>query len=152
MHHVNELCYILIISIFKFLIFIYFMNQITLKQSLASELNFILKFSSIKRQISIPFWTLMGHKGWRKDGKPFIRCYTIALKFWDEFNSNFVLLYFTSYRSIKIWHLYLKNLEKNNKSVHLRLLFTYLHQIFSIIRNSLPWYTQKFVHVLFCVF
>ena len=62
MHRVNELCYILIISIFNFPIFIYFMNQITLKQSLALELNFILKFSSIKRHISIPFWTQMGHK------------------------------------------------------------------------------------------
>ena len=29
-------------------------------------------------------------RGW----KTFIRCYTIALKFWDEFNANFVLLYF----------------------------------------------------------
>ena len=43
----------------------------------------------------------MGYKGWRKDGKTFIRCYIIALKFWDEFNSNFVLSYFSSYSSIK---------------------------------------------------
>ena len=46
--------------------------------------------------INIPLWTHLGHKGWRKDGKTFIRCYTIALKFWNEFNANFVLLYFLS--------------------------------------------------------
>ena len=68
----------------------------------------------------------MGYKGWRKDGKTFIWCYTIALKFWDEFNVNFVLLYFSSYRSIKMWNLYLKNVEENNKAVHLRLLLNYL--------------------------
>ena len=50
----------------------------------------------------------MGHKGWRKDGKTFIKCYTIALKFWDEFNANFVLLYFSTCSSVKMWHLYLK--------------------------------------------
>ena len=43
----------------------------------------------------------MGHKGWKKDGKTFAGCYTIALKFWDESNADFVLLYFSSYRSIK---------------------------------------------------
>ena len=69
----------------------------------------------------------MGHKEWEKDGKTFTRCYTIALKFWDELNANFVLLYFSSYRSIKIWH-------------------------HSILRNILPWYLKKFGHVLFCVF
>ena len=36
----------------------------------------------------------MGHKGWRKDGKTFIKCYTIALKFWVEFNANFVIIFF----------------------------------------------------------
>ena len=46
--------------------------------------------------INIPFWTHLGHKDWRKDGKTFIRCYIIALKFWDEFNDSFVLLYFLS--------------------------------------------------------
>ena len=122
MHCVNELYYILIISIFNFLIFIHFTNQITLKPSLAQKLKLIFKFSTIMEQINVPLWTHMGHKGWRKDGKTFTRCYTIALKLWDEFNANFVLLYFSSYSSIKMWHLYLKNVKKNNKAVHLRLL------------------------------
>ena len=106
MHCINELCYILIISIFNFLIFIHFTNQITLKPSLAQKLKLIFKFSTIKGQINVPLWTHMGHKGWQKDGKTFIRCYTIALKFWDEFNANFVLLYFSSYGSLKMWHLH----------------------------------------------
>ena len=127
MHHcVYELCYILIISIFNFLIFIHFTNQITLKPSLAQKLKLIFEFSTIMGQINIPLWTHMGHKGWRKDGKTFIRCYTIALKLWDEFNANFALLYFSSYSSIKMWHLCLKNMEKNNKAVHLMLVFTFL--------------------------
>ena len=125
-HWVNELCYILIISIFNFLFFINFTNQITLKPSLAQKFKLIFKFSTIMGQINIPLWTHMGHKGWRKDGKPFIRCYTIALKLWDEFNANFVLLYFSSYSSIKMWHLFLKNVEKNIKAVPLRLVLTYL--------------------------
>ena len=74
-HCVNELCYILIISIFNFLIFIHFTNQITLKPSLAQKLKLIFKFSTIMGQINIPLWTHMGHKGWRKDGKTFTRCY-----------------------------------------------------------------------------
>ena len=41
------------------------------------------KFSTIMGQIIIPLWIHMGHKGWRKDGKTFIMCYTIALKLWD---------------------------------------------------------------------
>ena len=119
MHCVYELCYILIISIFNFLIFIHFTNQITLKPSLAQKLKLIFKFSTIMGQINIPLWTHIGHKGWRKDGKTFIRCYIIALKLWDEFNTNFVLLYFSSYSSIKMWHLFLKNVEKSNKAVPL---------------------------------
>ena len=98
----------------NFLIFIHFTNQITLKQSLTQRLKLIFKFSSIKRQI-FQFGPTWGDKGWRKDGKTFIKCDTIALKFWDEFNANFVLLYFLSYRSIKIWHLYLKKVFKNNR-------------------------------------
>ena len=81
MHCVNELCYILIISIFNFLIFIHFTNQITLKPSLARKLKLMFKFSTIMGQINVPPWTYMGHKGRRKDGKTFLRCYTIALKF-----------------------------------------------------------------------
>ena len=111
---------------FNFLIFIHFIKQLTLKPSLARKLKIIFKFSTIKGQINVPLWTHMGHKGWRKDGKTFITCYTIALKFWDEFNANFVSLCLSSYDSIKMWHLYLENVEKNNKAVHLRWVFTYL--------------------------
>ena len=75
--------------------------------------EWIVKFSTLKGQISALLWTHIGHKGWRKNGKTFIRCYTFTLKFWDEFNANFVLLYFSSYSSIKMWHLYLKDVEKN---------------------------------------
>ena len=135
MHWVKELCYIVIILIVNFLIFIHFTNHITLKQSLAQKLNFIYKFSSIMRLINIPLWTHMGQKGWTKDEKSFARCYTIALKFWGEFDSNFALLYVSSYRSIKIWHFYLKNVKKNNKVLHLRLFFIYLHQNFSNIKK-----------------
>ena len=121
----NCAIYILIISISNFLIFIHSTSKITLKPSLAQKLKLIFKFSTIKGKINAPLWAHMGHKGWRKDGKT-LRCYPIALKFWDEFNSNFVLSYFSSYSSIKIWHLYLKNVEKNNKAVHLRLALNYL--------------------------
>ena len=113
-----ELCYIIFISIFDFLIFIHCTNETALKPSLAQKSKLIFKFSTIMEQINVPLWTHMGHKGWRKDGKTFTRCYAIALKFWDEFNANFVLLYFSTCSSINMWHLYLKNMEKNNKAVH----------------------------------
>ena len=139
----NELCYILIISIFNFLIFIHFTNQITLKLSLAQKLKLIFKFSTIMEQINVPLWTHMGHKGWRKDGKSFIRCYIIALKFWDEFNANFVLLHFSSYSSIKMWQLYLKHVEKNNKAVHLKLVLTYLFKNLFNTKKHLAWALKK---------
>ena len=120
------MCYILIISIPNFLIFKHFANQKTLTPSLEQKLKLMFKFSTMMGQINIPLWTHMGHKVWRKDGKTFIRCYTNALKLWDEFNANFVLLFFSSYCSIKMWHFFLKNVEKNNKAVHLRLVLTYL--------------------------
>ena len=111
---VNKLCYILIISIFNILNFIHFTNQITLKPSLAQTLQLIFKFSTIKGQINAPLWTKTGYTGWRKDWKTFIRCYDIALKFWDKFNANFVLLYFSTCNSIKMWHLYLKEGQKDS--------------------------------------
>ena len=46
-------------------------------------------------QENIPLWTHIG--------KTCIKCYTIALKLWDEFNANFVLLYFSSCSS-RPWH------------------------------------------------
>ena len=58
-----SMCYILIISVFNFLTFIHFTNQITSKQNLAQKLSLIFKFSSIKRQINIPLWAHAGHKG-----------------------------------------------------------------------------------------
>ena len=119
-------------SLFQF-IFIHFTNQITSKQSLGQNLNPIFQLSSINWQINIPLWTCMGHDGWRKNKKTFTRCYTIVLKFWVELNANFFLLHFSCYREIKIWHLYLKNVEKNNKTMRFRLLFTYLRQnVFNI--------------------
>ena len=63
MHYVNELFYILIVSVVNFLIFIHFANQITLKPSLAQKLKLIFKFSTIKAHINAPLWTHMGHKG-----------------------------------------------------------------------------------------
>ena len=92
-------------------------SNIKTKSSTKVIFKLIFKFSTIKEQISAPLWTHIGHKGWSMDGKTFVRCYTFALKFWDEFNVNFVLLYFSSYSSIKMWYLYLKNVEKNNKAV-----------------------------------
>ena len=145
---INELHYILIISIFNFLIFIHFTKQITLKPSLAQKLKLIFKFSTIKGQINVPLWTHMGHKVWRKDGKIFMKCYTIALKFWDKFNANFVLLYLSSYGSIKMWHLYLENVEKNSKAVHLKWVLTYLFNT----KKHLTLALKKIVHLLFCVF
>ena len=92
-----------------------------------------------------------GHKGWRKDGKTFIRCYTVALKSGDEFNPNFVLLYFWSCSSIKMWHLHLKNEEKNNKAMHLRLVLTYLLYNLFNTKKYLALALKKIVHLLFCV-
>ena len=104
----------------------------------------------MKGQINIPLWTLMGHKGWRKNGKTFMRCYAITLNFCNEFNGNFVLLYFS--RIIKIWHVYLKHVEKSNKAVHLRLVFTYLHSNLSNIKKHLVLVLKKIVHIHFFVF
>ena len=40
-----------------------FYKQKTLKPSLAQNLKLIFKFSTIMRQINIPLWTHIGHKG-----------------------------------------------------------------------------------------
>ena len=53
-HCVYELCNILIISVFDFLIFIDCTNQITLKPSLAQKLKLLFKFSTIMEQINVP--------------------------------------------------------------------------------------------------
>ena len=52
----NELCCILIVSIFNF-ISIHFTNQIKFKLSLAQKLKLIFKFSTIMEQINVPLWT-----------------------------------------------------------------------------------------------
>ena len=103
-----------------------------------------------------PIW---GIKDEESMEKTFIRRrYTIVLKFWDEFNANFVLLYFSSYWSITIWNLFPKMSKKNKKikkmqAVHLSLLWTYLHQILFNIKKYLAWaLLKKNVHLVFCVF
>ena len=128
---------------FQFLIFINSTNQITLKSSLAQKLKLIFKFCAVTEQINVRFWIHMEHKRWRKDRKTFARCYTIALKFWDEFNANFVLLYFSSYSYIKMWHLCLKNVKKN-KAALLRLVLIF-SKTFSILRNTLVGHSKKIV-------
>ena len=143
MHCINELCYILIISISNFLIFIHFTTKKTLKRSLAQKLNLMFKFSMIMGQINIPLWTHMGYKGWKKNEKTFRRCYTIALKLWDESNSNFVLLYFSSYNSIKMWHFFLKNVEKSNKALYLRLVLACLFKNLFNTKKHLAWAHRK---------
>ena len=124
-----------------------------IKTKPTKKLKLIFKFSTIMGQINIlhfgPTW---GIKRWRKDGKTFIRCYTIALKLWDEFNANFVLLYFSTYSSIKMWHLFLKNVEKNKKAMYLRLVLTYLFKNLSILRNILPGHSKKLSICFFYVF
>ena len=91
-------------------------------------------------------------EGWEK----FTRCYTITLKCWDEFNANFILLYFSSYRSIKIWDFYTKNVEKKKQGNALRLLFAHLHFTYNQnlfnINKHLALVLKKNVHVLSCVF
>ena len=62
MHCINELCYIRIISISNFLIFIHFTNQKTLKPSLAQKLKLIFKFSTIMGQIIFHFGPTWGIK------------------------------------------------------------------------------------------
>ena len=63
MHCINELRYILIISVSDFLILIHFTNQKTLKPSLAQKLKLVFKFSTKTGQINVQLWTHMGHKG-----------------------------------------------------------------------------------------
>ena len=84
-------------------------------------------------------------KGWKN-------FYTIALKFWDQFNANSVLFYLSSYNSIKMRHLYLKHVEKNNKQCIEGLASLIFSKICSILRNALPWHSKEIVHLLFCAF
>ena len=148
MHCVNELYCIFIISFFYLHAF-HKPNNIITKPSI--KVTLIFKVSQTKRQIDIPLWTHMGHKEWSEDGKTFTKCYTIASKFWDEFNANFVLLHFSSYRSIKIWHIYFRYVEKKagrpciKTPKHLLQDFYIVSDHFGTLcikglRNVLPWY------------
>ena len=71
---------------FSYLYALYKPNNITTKLSLKVKSSKLAR----QREINIRLWTHMRHKGWRKNGKTFTRCYTIAVKFWDEFNANYI--------------------------------------------------------------
>ena len=62
------------------------------------------------------------------------------------------MLNFSTYKSMKIWHLYLEKVERNNMGVHLRLLFTYLHQNLFNIKKYLVLVLKKICPCTFCVF
>ena len=62
------------------------------------------------------------------------------------------ILFFYIYVSEEIWHLYLKNVEKNKKVEHFRLLFTYLQQNLYSIKERFALVLKNFVNVFFCVF
>ena len=47
-----------------------------------------------------------------------------------------------------MWQLYFTDVEKNNKAVHLRLLFTYFHQNLFNIKKHISLVLKKCVHVL----
>ena len=51
-----------------------------------------------------------------------------------------------------MWHFFLKNVEKNNKAVHLRLVLTYLFKNLFNTKKHLAWALKKIVHLIFCVF
>ena len=84
-------------------------------------------------------------KGWKN-------FYIIALKFWDQFNANSVLFCLSGYKSIKMRHLYMKHVEKNNKQCIEGLASLIFSKAFSILRNTLPWHSKEIVHLLFCAF
>ena len=84
-------------------------------------------------------------KGWEN-------FYIIALKSRDEFNINFVLLYFSSYSSIKMWQFYLRHVEKNNKAVHLKLVLTYLFQNLCNAKKHLALALKKTLSIYFSVY
>ena len=72
----NELCYILIISVFNFLIFIDFTNQITLKPNLAQKLKLVFKFSAIQEQM-FQFGHTWGIKDEERMEKLLYHCFKI---------------------------------------------------------------------------
>ena len=46
-----------------------------------------------------------------------------------------------------MWHFFLKNVEKNNKAVHLRLVLTYLFKNLFNIKKHLARALKKIVHL-----
>ena len=120
---------------FSYLHTFYKPNNIKTKAGTRIKSDFSIKLDKLTDKYS----TLdmhVGHNGWRNDGKTIIRCHTIVLRFEMNLMPIFFVLHFSSYRSIKTWCLYLRNVEKNNYLVHLRLLFTYLHQnVFNIMKH-----------------
>ena len=98
------------IHFFDFLISRHFTNQITLQQSVASKLNLIFKVSQTKREIFhfAPTW---GIKNEARMGK-LLKGVTQLLQNFEMNLMPVLLLYFSSYRSIKTWNLYFKNMEK----------------------------------------
>ena len=90
----------------------------------------------------------------KREWKKLYKVFTITLKFWDEFYANFVLLYFSSDRSIKIWHLYFKNVKKKATRQYIRHqnIFNIKkhHQKTSILKN-ISIKLKKCVHLLFVV-
>ena len=51
-----------------------------------------------------------------------------------------------------MWHFFLKNVEKNNKAVHLGLVLTYLFKNLFNTKKHLAWALKKIFHLFFCVF
>ena len=111
MHCINELCYMLIFQFPIFLSSYILQTKKTLIPSLAQKLQ---KLSMIMGQINISLrWDIkdeemiMGQINiplrWDiKDEERMEKLYITTLICLDEFNANFVLLYFSSYSSIKI--------------------------------------------------
>ena len=51
-----------------------------------------------------------------------------------------------------MWHFFLKNVEKNNKAVHLRLVLTYLFKNLFNTKKHRAWALKKIFHLFFYVF
>ena len=51
-----------------------------------------------------------------------------------------------------MWHFFPKNVEKNKKAVHLRLVLTYLFKNLFNTNKHLAWALKKIFRLFFCVF
>ena len=152
MYCVTELCYILNISFFHFLICIHFTYQRLSKQSLAQKLaqnlKLIFKFSWIKRQINIPRWTYMGHKEWKKGERwkafsnMFYHCFEISR--WNQCKFCFAV-FLKLLVNKNLTSLSQKCQKKIVRSFKVALYTDIQQKIFniSILRNTLPWCSEK---------